>query len=170
MSESQPLDAADFDLLDQIRDLHETADPMPADLVERSLFALASRQLAAEIARLQAQQPVAARSTEHTRTLTFEAHSLTIMITLTETGGGGCASTAGSPRPHRCGSNCAAPPARRPPPPTRPAGSRSRRSNPASASSSSSATIPTSRGSSPQPSHCDHPRHPGPTSGSVTGR
>ncbi|MEU7821710.1 hypothetical protein [Catellatospora sp. NPDC049133] len=88
MSESQPLDAADFDLLDQIRDLHETVDPMPADLVERSLFALASRQLAAEIARLQAEQPVAARSTEHTRTLTFEAHSLTIMVTLTEAGRG----------------------------------------------------------------------------------
>jgi hypothetical protein len=88
MSESQPLDGIDAEILDEVRSAYDTVDPMPADLVERALFAIASHQLAAEIARLQAEQPVAARAAERTRTLTFEAHSLTIMVTITEAGAG----------------------------------------------------------------------------------
>jgi hypothetical protein len=88
MSESQPLDGIDAEILDEVRSAYDTVDPMPADLVERALFAIASRQLAAEIARLQAEQPVAARATERARNLTFEADSLTIMVTVTEAGAG----------------------------------------------------------------------------------
>jgi len=84
MSESQPLDALDASILDEVRRVHDTVDPLPADLTDRVLFAMASRQLAAEIARLQVVEPVPARSTQRTRTMTFEADSLTIMVTLTD--------------------------------------------------------------------------------------
>jgi hypothetical protein len=88
MSEPEPLDGVDATILDGVRAVYDSIDPMPAGLVDRVIFALASGQLAAEIARLEPRQPVAARSAQRTRTMTFEAESLTIMVTLTEVAGG----------------------------------------------------------------------------------
>jgi hypothetical protein len=78
----EPLDDADFVVLDGIRELFETLDPMPADLPERIRFALALRDLEIEVARLaeEDQLVVAARGTEQSRTITFDSDSLTIMI------------------------------------------------------------------------------------------
>ena len=81
-SADEPLDDADFRLLDDIRKLFEAADPMPADLPERIRFSLALRDLEVEVARLAEEDrlAVAARGTEQSRTITFDSDSLTIMI------------------------------------------------------------------------------------------
>lgn len=78
----EPLDDADFGVLDDIRELFEALDPMPADLPERIRFALALRDLEVEVARLaeEDQLAVAARGSELSRTITFDSDSLTIMI------------------------------------------------------------------------------------------
>jgi hypothetical protein len=78
----EPMDDVDWALLDDIRELLEQVDPMPADLPERVRFSLAMRGLEAEVARLAADDPelTAARGPEHSRTVTFDSDSLTIMI------------------------------------------------------------------------------------------
>ena len=81
-SADEPLDDVDFGLLDDIRELFQATDPMPADLPERILFSLALRDLEIEVARLaeEEQLTVAARGAEQSRTITFDSDSLTIMI------------------------------------------------------------------------------------------
>jgi hypothetical protein len=82
-SADEPLDEVDFGLLDDIRELFEAADPMPADLPERIRFFLALRDLEIEVARLAAEEDLAAvavRGAEQSRTITFDSDSLTIMI------------------------------------------------------------------------------------------
>ncbi len=81
-SSDEPLDDVDFGLLDDIRELFQAADPMPADLPERIRFSLALRDLEIEVARLaeEEQLTVAARGAEQSRTITFDSDSLTIMI------------------------------------------------------------------------------------------
>lgn len=77
------MDDIDWSLLDGIRELFERADPMPADLPERIKFSLAMRDIEAEVARLTAAdepQLAGARGAEHSRTVTFDSDSLTIMI------------------------------------------------------------------------------------------
>ena len=78
----EPLDDVDYGLLDDIRELFQDADPMPADLSERIRFRLALRDLEVEVARLaeEEQLAVAARGAEQSRTITFDSESLTIMI------------------------------------------------------------------------------------------
>jgi hypothetical protein len=79
----EPMDDFDLEILDGIRDLFEHADPMPPDLPERIRFSLAMRGLEAEVARLTAADEddlVTARGAEHSRTITFDSESLTIMI------------------------------------------------------------------------------------------
>jgi hypothetical protein len=81
-SADDPLDEADFGLLDGICELFQATDPMPTDLPERIRFSLALRDLEIEMARLaeEDQLTVAARGTEQSRTITFDSDSLTIMI------------------------------------------------------------------------------------------
>ena len=81
----EPMDDFDLEILDGIRELYEHADPMPPNLPERIRFSLAMRGLEAEVARLTAADDddprlVAARGAEHSRTITFDSESLTIMI------------------------------------------------------------------------------------------
>lgn len=82
----EPMDDFDLEILDGIRDLFEHADPMPPDLPERIRFSLAMRGLEAEVARLTAAgedhdpRLAGARGAEHSRTITFDSESLTIMI------------------------------------------------------------------------------------------
>jgi hypothetical protein len=77
-----PLDDFDRGLLDDIRDLFQAADPMPADLPGRVLFSLSLRDLETEVARLADEDLSAAgvRGAEQSRTITFDSESLTIMI------------------------------------------------------------------------------------------
>ena len=73
----------DWGLLTQVRDMFETADPMPRDLPERIRFALALRDLEAELARFAdagEESAAAARGAEESWTVTFDSDSLTIMI------------------------------------------------------------------------------------------
>ena len=82
-SADEPLDDLDLALLDDVRDLYQAVDPMPADLPERIRFSLALRGLEVEVARLTAEEdlPVlATRAVEQSRTVTFDSDSLTIMI------------------------------------------------------------------------------------------
>ncbi|MFI5892014.1 hypothetical protein ACIA5D_18085 [Actinoplanes sp. NPDC051513] len=77
---TDPLDDLDREILARIaRD-----DPPPADLDERVLFALALTDLDAEVARLAAAGPALARAGEQARTVTFDAASRTVMITIVE--------------------------------------------------------------------------------------
>jgi len=77
------MDETDFAVLRQIKNLFDSADPMPADLPERIRFALALRDLEFEVARLSAEQdqPMpSARGAEQSWTVTFDSKRLTIMI------------------------------------------------------------------------------------------
>jgi hypothetical protein len=79
----QPVDETDFGVLGRVRELFEEADPMPGGLPGRIRFALAVHDLETELARVAADDDVpvlAVRGEEHSRTITFESHSLTIMI------------------------------------------------------------------------------------------
>jgi hypothetical protein len=78
----EPLDDVDLRLLDEIRDMFQAVDPMPADLPERIRFSLALRDLEIEVARLADEDlsVLAARGEERSRTITFDSDSLTIMI------------------------------------------------------------------------------------------
>jgi hypothetical protein len=73
-------------ILDHLRGLYERVDPAPADLTERVLFAIALTDVDAEVARLREDELVGsgARTAERTRTISFEADSLSIMVTVIE--------------------------------------------------------------------------------------
>jgi len=75
-------DPLDREILDRIARF----DPPPADLDERVLFALSLGNLPAELARLAAEEFTGsgARAGERTRTITFDADSRTVMITVVE--------------------------------------------------------------------------------------
>ena len=90
-------------LLARVRDLFAAADPVPPDLTERIRFALALRQLNAEVARIVRADEAAlsARGTEESRTITFDSDSLTIMIRI-DSGPGECIRVDGWLAPPQC--------------------------------------------------------------------
>ncbi|HTR90557.1 MAG TPA: hypothetical protein VMI73_02320 [Trebonia sp.] len=77
-----PLDDFDFRLLDDIQEMYQAVDPMPADLPERLRFRLSLRDLEIEMARFVDEELSAAavRGAEQSRTITFDSESLTVMI------------------------------------------------------------------------------------------
>jgi hypothetical protein len=79
-----PLDSFDREILDRIARL----DPPPPSLDERVLFALALDNLDAQVARLTESSFIGsgarAAGSERTRTITFDAESRTVMITVVE--------------------------------------------------------------------------------------
>ena len=81
-----PLDDVDQAILDRLAAVHTVLDPPPGDLDERVSFAIALEGLDAEVARLSEQQAVGsgARGTERTRTITFDAASRAMMITISD--------------------------------------------------------------------------------------
>jgi hypothetical protein len=81
-----PLDGVDRAILDRLAAVHTLLDPPPGDLDERVSFAIALEGLDAEVARLSEQQPAGsgARGTERTRTITFDADSRAMMITVSD--------------------------------------------------------------------------------------
>ncbi|GAA0496666.1 hypothetical protein Ade02nite_55400 [Paractinoplanes deccanensis] len=75
----------DFDDLDrEILARIARFDPPPSDLDDRVLFALALDAIDIEVARLAELTGAGARASERTRTITFEADSRTVMITVIE--------------------------------------------------------------------------------------
>jgi hypothetical protein len=81
-----PLDPTDQLILDQLAAVHAVLDPPPADLDERVRFAVALDDVDTEVARLQADVLAGsgARASERTRTITFDAESRTVMITIVD--------------------------------------------------------------------------------------
>jgi hypothetical protein len=84
-SADEPLDALDERILAGIAGLYAATDPPPPDLDERVAFAIALENLDVEVSRLQEdlRSGAGARSGERARTVTFDAESLTIMVTVT---------------------------------------------------------------------------------------
>lgn len=85
----QPLDDLDEAILAGVRDLYGTADPPPADLTARVVFALALSNVEDEVARLRDEALAGAgpRGGPRARTLTFESAGLAVMITVTDLSG-----------------------------------------------------------------------------------
>ena len=79
-----PLDGDDQAILDRLAAVHAMLDPPPADLDERVLFAIALDGLDAEVARYREPEMIGsgARGTERTHTITFDADSRAVMITI----------------------------------------------------------------------------------------
>ncbi|MBO0804036.1 MAG: hypothetical protein J2P25_13305 [Nocardiopsaceae bacterium] len=73
-------------LLAFVRETFEAADPMPEDLPERIRFAIALRELEAEVARVapDSESELATRGDRESWTVTFDSESLTIMIRVDE--------------------------------------------------------------------------------------
>jgi hypothetical protein len=87
------VDEVDVQILGRLRSALEASDPVPADLVERSLFAMTLAALDAEVMSLQelASREGAMRSDGGSavaaRTVTFTASALSMMITLSSDDG-----------------------------------------------------------------------------------
>lgn len=84
-----PLDRTDLGLLAEIAAMFTERDPVPPNLADRVLFALQLDDLEMELAQLQttAGAFAGARAEEHARTVTFASENLTVMVTMTPTGG-----------------------------------------------------------------------------------
>ena len=86
--ERDGIDELDVEILDRIAGLHGRLDGPPDGFDEEMVFAVAAAELGAELARLEEQELVAARgSDERTQTMSFEASSLTILLTVTDVAG-----------------------------------------------------------------------------------
>ena len=85
------LDDLDADILGRVARLHARLDPPPADLDERVRFAIALEHIDVEVSRLATERLVGsgARGVDRAQTVTFDAPSLTIMVSVTDTGTGG---------------------------------------------------------------------------------
>lgn len=83
--ELDELDELDGEILARLAGLHDRLDGPPDDFDERIVFAVAAAGLGAELARLEEQDLAAARTNdESARTMSFEASSLTILLTVTD--------------------------------------------------------------------------------------
>jgi len=86
--EDGPVDGTDMAVMESICSLYLAADPVPRELYTRVKFALDLDSVERELARVCADLEVTAavRGPEHARTITFECDSLTIAITISQTG------------------------------------------------------------------------------------
>jgi hypothetical protein len=76
------IDAVDLTVVDLVQDYYAATDPVPHGLLERIDFALELLDVDDEVARLQDDRydTAGVRSAEHSRTVTFDSESLTIVI------------------------------------------------------------------------------------------
>src|SRR4029453_5121580 len=75
------------DLMRELREMWEAADPAPDDLAERMIFTLQLENLEFELLRLHdVLEPVGARGHETARTVTFGSDSLTVMVSMSGSG------------------------------------------------------------------------------------
>lgn len=84
----EPIDELDELILNDIRTLYQSTDPVPEHLAERVCFALDLVGLEDEIAHLQTAglEPVGVRGAEQSRTITFDSESLTIVVQVSRSG------------------------------------------------------------------------------------
>ncbi|MFC4590475.1 hypothetical protein [Sphaerisporangium corydalis] len=80
-----PLDAEDRRILDGLRRVHASADPVPDTLLDRLRFVLALENVMGEVLSMTEEIGAApgARGGEESRTITFDSESLTIMVAIT---------------------------------------------------------------------------------------
>jgi hypothetical protein len=85
-----PWDDVDRAIMRHLAAVHTAVDPPPPDLNDRVLFAIDLENLAVEVARQSTGllAGAGARSGAEARTITFDADSLTIMITIADRSGG----------------------------------------------------------------------------------
>jgi hypothetical protein len=94
VSEHEPLDDVDAEILGELRATYDALDPVPEDLVERVKFSLALDEMYEEVARMTRVplEELAVRGDPtpgtRTETLTFSAERLTAMVTVSRTGPG----------------------------------------------------------------------------------
>jgi hypothetical protein len=83
----EPLDDGDDAVLRELRGMYASVDPVPAGLVERIQFAVDLEDLDVEVGRLTGTPALAGsvRAAEHSRLITFDSDSMTIMVNLTAT-------------------------------------------------------------------------------------
>lgn len=90
MTDPDPLgawpDELDAEILAGLRGLHARLDPPPAGMAEQMLLAMALADLDAELAAVSDERLAGsgARAAEQTRTITFDAVSLTVMVAVVE--------------------------------------------------------------------------------------
>jgi hypothetical protein len=84
------LDGLDEEILTGLRRLHTRLDAPPPGMAEQMLLSMAVADLDAELASLREDQLVGsgARAAERARSISFEAASLTVMVTAVEVGDG----------------------------------------------------------------------------------
>jgi len=84
--EFDAFDAFDAEIMTGLRGLHARVDPPPPGMAEQMLLAMAVAGLDAELASLREDRLAGsgARAAEHARTISFDAASLTVMVTLVE--------------------------------------------------------------------------------------
>jgi hypothetical protein len=84
------LDALDDAILGQLREVWTTLDRPPSDLDARVSFAIDLANLDVEVARLQKETLVGpgVRAAERTRTITFDAPSLSLLVSIMVSDGG----------------------------------------------------------------------------------
>ena len=80
------LDPTDAAILDRLREVYSLVDPPPAELDETVRFAIALDRVDVTVSRLRDDLMVGsgARSTERSRTITFDSESLTIMVSIVD--------------------------------------------------------------------------------------
>lgn len=87
-SADEALDDLDASILGRVRDVYTAVDPMPDNLVERIRFAIKLEDVDVEVCRLREELGLltGVRGDESGRTVTFEAESLTVMVTIGDDG------------------------------------------------------------------------------------
>jgi len=90
MTDTSGMGPTDEAILDRLHAVYSLVDPPPAELDARVLFAIALDSADVEVSRLREDLLIGsgARSTERSRTITFDSDSLTIMVSIVDTSGG----------------------------------------------------------------------------------
>lgn len=86
---AQPLDTTDATVIEVVREVHETLDPMPGDLLDRIKFAMSVASLEAQVAEIVSESTMASvRGTDYDRadTVTFASDGLSVMVTIEHSG------------------------------------------------------------------------------------
>jgi hypothetical protein len=78
---AEPLDDRDFLILDGVRELYESIDAMPDDMLDEIRFVLALEHLETEVARAASDLEMAmTRGGDNRRLITFESSHMTIVL------------------------------------------------------------------------------------------
>lgn len=86
---AESLDSTDATIIEAVREVHETLDPMPGDLLDRIKFAMSVASLEAQVAEIVSESATASvRGTDYDRadTVTFASDGLSVMVTIEHSG------------------------------------------------------------------------------------